>query len=89
METLYLILIGSLIIGTIILILIGLWKMLPFIFIAWAILYVYKRFFKKQTPDIYDEKFDETYYTSFGNDSSSRNMDVIDVEYTEHEEEND
>lgn len=89
METLYGIIILILVFTAIGFILFGLFKLLPIIVIIGFVIYLYNRFIAKPKKYTYEETIEETYYNPFQDYTSSTpsNPDVIDVEYTEREDE--
>lgn len=89
MDILYLVLIFAILIGILSIVFKIFFAIWPFLLILVAGTYVYNRFFKKPKETYFEEKIEETYYNPFENYTSSaqKNADVIDVEYTEREDE--
>lgn len=89
MDIIYIILIIAVIVAILSLVFNIFMATWPFILAFVVVSYLYKRFFKKPETKTYEEEIEESYYNPFEGYSSStpRSADVIDVEYTEHEEE--
>lgn len=90
MEALYGLIIFILVFTAIGFILFGLFKLLPIIIIIGLVIYLYNRFIAKPKRSSFEETIEESYYNPFQDytsSTSSHNPDVIDVEYTEREDE--